>query len=98
MCIVNEDAFAAGAASIPGPFTDANSDLWFVHQFLMVDMRFVSAVGVEPMYGRQYEFDSKAMRKQNEEQRVVVMIENGHATAAARSYHAFRILTSASYG
>ncbi len=31
MLVVSEDAFAAGAASIPGPFTDAGSDLWMVH-------------------------------------------------------------------
>ena len=31
MCVVSNEAIAAGVASVPGPYTDADADLWFVH-------------------------------------------------------------------
>ena len=95
MCIVSEDAFAAGAAAIPGPFTDASSDLWFVHQFLYSAFQFLDATGVTNPTGSQYKIDSKAMRKLTEEERLVVMVENGHGTQGALFWHAIRVLSSA---
>ena len=80
MCIVSESAAAVGAAALPGLFTEASSDLWFVHQFLFAPVEFVSAAGFESAAGRQYAINSKAMRKFSEEEVVVLMIENGHPT------------------
>ena len=94
MCVVSEDAFAAGAASIPGPFSDASSELWLVHQFLFAPVEFTSAAGFESAAGRQYVINSKAMRKFTEEERLVFMIENGHPTQAALQYFMLRVLTS----
>ena len=93
MCVVSEDAFAAGVASLPGPFTDANSDLWFVHQYLFSAVEFTSAAGFESAAGRQYPISSKAMRKFTVEERVVLVIENGHPTFAAFQYLMIRLLT-----
>ena len=97
MLVVSEDAFAAGAASIPGPFTDASSDLWMVHQYVVSDMIFGSAVGFDSAGGRSYEIDSKAMRKVTEEERLVVMFENGSADAAQFGF-GLRVLASLSRG
>ena len=97
MCVVSEDAFAAGVASIPGPFSDASSDLWMVHQYVVSDMIFGTAVGFDSMGGRSYEIDSKAMRKVSEEERLVVVFENGAADAAQFGF-AIRLLTSLSRG
>ncbi len=97
MCVVTEDAFAAGVASIPGPFTDAGSDVWFVHQFMMHSFQFASGVGIEGQFGNQYEIDSSAMRKVSEEQRVVLVVENGSANGAVFAF-GIRLLASASRG
>ena len=94
MCVVSDDAFAAGAAAIPGPFTDADSDLWFVHQFMYSSFQFLDATGVTNPTGSQYKIDSKAMRKFTEAERVVIMVENGHGTQGALAWSAIRVLSS----
>ena len=94
MCVVSEDAFAAGAAAIPGPFSDADSDLWFVHQFMYSSFQFADATGRTNPTGMQYQINSKAMRKLTEEERVVVMTENGHGSQGALSWMSLRVLSS----
>ncbi len=94
MCVVSAEANAVGASAIPGPFSDADSDLWFVHQFLFAPIRFASAVGFDTVDGRQYPINSKAMRKVTDDEVVVVMIENGHATQGATAWISLRVLAS----
>ncbi len=96
MVVVSDIAFAAGAASIPGPFTDADSDLWFVHQYVFAPMSISGAGPLRDAVVRPYEIDSKAMRKFTEEERVVLMWENGHATHGALSLTMLRVLASVS--
>ena len=98
MCVVSLDAFTAGVASLLGPVSDAGSDLWFVHQWMMFDLRFASGVGLEPHFDRQYEFDSKAMRRVTEEERVVLVVENAHASSGAAFNFQIRLLGSLSRG
>ena len=97
MCVVSEDAFAAGVASVPGPFTDASSDLWFVHQYILSDFIFGDATGFDSMGGRSYEVDSKAMRRVTDEERIVLVFENGSALGAQFGF-AVRLLGSLSRG
>ena len=33
MCVVSKQAFDIGATAVPGPVSNADSDLWFVHQW-----------------------------------------------------------------
>ena len=61
MIVVTDVALAAGAASIPGPFTDGG-DHWFVHQMITQRYAFLSAVGVDPREMQLYTFDSSAKR------------------------------------
>jgi len=97
MCIVSNDAFAAGAASLPGPYTDAASDLWFVHTFLVSNMLAGSNEGFQELGKQvQYEIDSKAMRKLTDEESVAVMIENAHISAGASALIMIRLLSSIS--
>ncbi len=74
--VVTDLAVAAGAASIPGPVTDADDDGWFVWQaFGGASMATSSAER-----GRLFNFDSRAMRRIEPGQTVAVMYENASAT------------------
>jgi len=60
--MVSAEAFAAGVASIPEPFSDADWGGWMVMVPFTFHFEFQSATGAE-MVHVQYEVDSKAMRK-----------------------------------
>ena len=91
MIVVNDLALAAGAASIPGPETDANDDGWFVWEpFLQVGEAAVGGAASSAEAVKGYTFDSKAMRRVEEGFSIAVMIENASAS------HGFEALTSIS--
>ncbi len=74
-CVVTDQAFAAGAASIPGPWTNADWDGWFIWQ--EYSMRWDQATDVgRQIASIQYEIDSKAMRKVQANETVVLMAES----------------------
>ena len=75
LIVVKELARAAGAASLPSPFTDAKDDGWFAIQAF--NQRQASDAGGESI---QYPLDSKSMRKIEDGDAIVLMVENGHAT------------------
>ncbi len=77
LAVVSDQAAAAGVGSIPTPITDDDSDLWFVHKFLMSNFLFASGVGFAEgqSAGMLYEVDSKAMRKVNDGEDIVVVAE-----------------------
>ncbi len=77
---VSETARALGVTAISGPDTDALWDGWFVHQFIEQRTLFSSAVGIDMAPGVQYIIDSKAMRKFDGSDGLVVMFENTSAT------------------
>ena len=90
--VVNDNARAAGAASILGPITNEAADQWFVHQFF-------NAGNVGPTTGalfgnpwHRYSFDSKAMRKVEEGDAIVVMVENAAVTFSFEFLLKFRLL------
>ncbi len=60
MIVVSDEAFAAGAASIPSPITDADDD-WMFHQWCSVGSRLVGAAGQGSSY--RFQVDNKSMRK-----------------------------------
>ncbi len=63
MIVVSDLALAAGAASIPGPITDASDDGWFVWEGFPT---LVSTTDGSTSFAVQYygePFDSKAMRR-----------------------------------
>jgi len=76
MVVVTDLAAAAGAASIPGPVTDANDDGWFVWvptlQITGGTIGGAPSVGV-PQWPHLY--DSKAMRRVEEGFVIAVMFE-----------------------
>ena len=75
VAFVSEVARALGVTAIPGPSTETLWDGWFVHQFFQQRFLFASNTG-EHLGLRQYEIDSKAMRKFEGAQGLVFMCEN----------------------
>ena len=77
--VVSDLAFTAGAASIPGPFTQRNADTWSLWvPFQQVNEK-IAAGGVGRNSGGQQHFDSKAQRKLPNGSTYVIMVENAGA-------------------
>ncbi len=87
--IVSDQAFAAGAASIPGPWTDPDWGGWLVWLPWSFAWEFGTAVGVQ-FRGVESIIDSKAMRKIAPNETLVVMGESQSAAAAVAT--SFRLL------
>ncbi len=75
MAVVSDQANAIGVTAVPTPISDMGSDLWFVHQLLYNDFVFGTGVGFEDNVLAQYVIDSKAMRKVDIGQDLVVVAE-----------------------
>ena len=80
IAVVTAQALSVGITAIPHPGTDAAWGGWFVHRYFSQTFLLSSAVGSESNFMQSYEIDSKAMRKVDEDERVVVVVENFHAT------------------
>ena len=75
IAVVSDQASAIGVTAIPTPYTDMGSDLWFLHDQQMNHFTFVSGVGFDASGGSQLKVDSKAMRKVDIGQDIVVVAE-----------------------
>ncbi len=75
LAVVSDQASAAGVASVPTPITDMGSDLWFVHEVFMSATYGDSAGGQGAPSGQPFSVDSKAMRKVDIGQDIVVVGE-----------------------
>ena len=94
--VVSDTAVAAGAASLPGPVTDASDDGWFLWVPFMQTSG--SSIGGSPFALGivSEEFDSKAMRRIEEGFTVAFMVENAHATFGLDFAVAIALLSSLS--
>ena len=73
--LFSTDAFTAGAASLPGPLTDAGYD-WVYHRLVLFPPAFTATESDQSLLQNiQIEIDSKAMRKQKDAQTLGWMIE-----------------------
>jgi len=90
MCIVTDTAFAAGAGSIPGPWSDSGWDGWFVWRSFNFTVVSATGTGFQSDAYLRHEVDSKAMRKITDDETVVLMAET--ASVAARISMATREL------
>ena len=96
MSVVSEQARVAGIASLPAPITEESSDMFFLWEpwqaAAVVDS---AAVAIQPMY--RFDFDSKAMRKIDPGESIVVTIENAAlAGIGAQFILKFRLLVKLS--
>ena len=76
MCIVTDQAVAVGVGSVPTPYTDQDSQLWFMHQYYGGRFNFVTAAGFDCQGHTVFPFDSKAMRKFPLGTTLAVVVEN----------------------
>ena len=85
ICVVSDQAAGIGVTAVPTPEDDRSSDLWFVYESLMNEFVFVSATGFQAGgVGTSTKFDSKAMRKVEDGQDVVVVVESDVLSASGQ--------------
>ena len=94
ICVVTDAALAAGAASIPGPFTEQSDDIWVVWMPVAGSVTVGGTPGNVARLGWWFPFDSRAMRRVQEGQGIAVMFETAAAdgvsvTAALSLYSTF---------
>ncbi len=75
LCVVADQAAAIGVTAVPTPFVDMASDLWFLHKALIADFIFGSTASFNADSGQSVYADSKAMRKVNDDQQIIVVGE-----------------------
>ena len=79
IAVVTAQAVSVGITAIPHPVTDAAWGGWFYHTYFSRAMLVLSGVGVDPNNVMNIVIDSKAARKVDEDERLVVVIENSSA-------------------
>ncbi len=76
MAVVSDQAVAIGVTAVPTPLTDKGSDLWFVYEQMFGTQTGNANTGNVQQVGFSKEFDSRAMRKVEEGQDVIAVVEN----------------------
>jgi len=74
MAVVSDEAVAVGITAVPTPITDQDSDLFFVYQSFLNSFYVSSAIGTGKR-GEIYHIDSKAMRKVEIGQDLIIVAE-----------------------
>ena len=80
VAVVSDQAVGIGVTAIPTPLTDLGSDLWLAHQVLLGN--FIGTGNSDTESANRYVVDSKAMRKVNGDQDVVIVTEMNSALAS----------------
>ena len=93
MAVVSDQASGIGIIAVPSPITDRGSDLFFVYEDVVASMFVASNSGVVPDFMQGIRtFDSKAMRKVNEDQDIVLVKGTSGISDGAIIYTAGRML------
>ena len=71
--VVSDEASAIGITAVPTPITDSASDLFFVYQMMLGRIGFITSGMAQVGVG--YEIDSKAMRKVEDGQDIIQVVE-----------------------
>ncbi len=89
--VVSDQASAIGVTAIPTPETDRESDLWFVYESIWGRFGLSSAIGLLEL-GAHKDFDSRAMRKVEDGEDVIVALETSASHPSAIVACGFRML------
>ena len=90
--IANENARAAGVASLLAPLADEAADSFFVFQYFMGGNFGASTGALFANPWHHFPFDSKAMRKIEDGDSIVIVLENGDSAGTMHYILKFRIL------
>ena len=74
--VVSDQAVAIGVTALPTPRTDSASDLWFVFETMFEEFVFGDGTGFQQYVATRI-IDSKAMRKVEDGQDLVAVVEGG---------------------
>jgi len=92
MAVVSAQAAAIGVTAVPTPETDRGSDLFFVYETLEALFELGDATGFISAGGVRKDWDSKAMRKVNDDEQVILTSETSALSSGAIVRTAFRML------
>jgi len=91
MAVVSDQAVAIGITAVPSPVTDMGSDLFYLLESGMGSIDVLSSVGVTEL-GHIHKFDSKAMRKVDSSEDIVVTAETPANSTSFRIWFSGRML------
>ncbi len=91
LAVVSDQAAAIGVSAVPTPITDRGSDLFFVYEEMFGHFERGDNTGFQ-VNEQVYRFDSKAMRKVNEDQDVVITKETSSVSMGVVATSAGRLL------
>ena len=83
MAVVSDQASAVGVTAVPTPTTELGSDLWYLHQVCLGRTLFSTAAAFDAVGGVRYDIDSKAMRKVNNDQDLILVAESDATQSGA---------------
>ncbi len=90
--VVSDQASAIGVTAVPTPQTDRTSDLWYVYEEVLAQFAFTTGVGYRDI-GHLIHYDSKAMRRVNNDQDIAIVLETPSTNDSGSSIgHAGRLL------
>jgi len=92
MCVVTDQASAIGVTAVPTPSTDADSDMWYLHRWMTSDFAFITGAGFDAASGISADIDSKAARKVNDDQDVLLVAETSALSEGIQLVTAGRFL------
>ncbi len=72
-CVVSDQSLAIGVTALPTPVTDSGSDLWFGYEWIMSNATDLTDLAIG---GVSKEIDSRAMRKVEDGQDVITVMES----------------------
>ena len=93
LCVVSDQAFAIGVSAMPTPATDPESDLWLMHCFWHVSVAEAGTVASLSNISQSVDLSSKAARKVNADQTVVLIMENVSGTHGCEFDIGMRLLS-----
>ena len=89
LAVCSDQALAIGITAVPTPVTDAGSDLWFFHQWLLGDESSLTDVAKG---ATKYDVGSKAMRKVNDDSDIATVLEFSSITQGITVHSMGRVL------
>ena len=92
IAVVSDQSVAIGATAVPTPVTDYGSDLWFVIEQIYASISSADDTGITDPLGVERILDSKAMRKVDVGQDIIVVAESPAFGTSMDLTSAFRML------